>query len=300
MFLLHAGEHAANDFFVEIFLHGLLDTLKIVPFLFLTYILMEFIEHKAEGKLEGFIRRAGKFGPAVGGSVGIIPQCGFSTVASNLYAGRVIGMGTLIAVFLSTSDEMLPILISGSFSAKTIIGILLYKLIVSIVIGFSVSIAYHLLKKDTANINIDEFCESDGCSCGKGIFRSALYHTLSISLFILLITWLINTLVFFIGEEGIRTVLYDKPIISHLIASVLGLIPNCAVSVALTGFFRDGFITLGTMLSGLFSGAGVGLLVLFRVNKHIKENLITVAILVASGFIFGWLADVLGLASLLI
>ena len=298
MFLLHTGDTARGDFFSEIFLDGLLDTLKILPFLLLTYLLMEFIEHKAEGKLESFIKKSGKFAPLAGGALGIIPQCGFSTVVSNLYTGRVIGMGTLVAVFLSTSDEMLPILISGNLPAQSIIGILAYKLVVSIAVGFAVSIAVYSLKGGKEEINIDEFCESDGCSCTKGILRSALHHTLSISLFILLITWLINTLVFFVGEDGIKTVLYDKPIISHLIASILGLIPNCAVSVALTGFFKDGFITLGTMLSGLFSGAGVGLLVLLRVNKRIKENLIIISILVASGFIFGWLADVFNLGLL--
>ena len=299
MFLLHAGEHS-GDFFTEIFLHGLIDTLKLVPFLFLTYLLMEFIEHKADGRLEGFIRKSGKFGPLAGGALGLIPQCGFGAVASNLYTGRVITMGTLIAVFLSTSDEMLPILISGSFSAKAIIGILLYKFLVSIAVGFAVSLVLHLMKRDRSEINIDEFCENDGCSCGHGIFRSALYHTLSISLFVLLITWLINALVFFLGEDVIRNIIYDKPLISHLIASLIGLIPSCAVSVALTGFFKDGFITMGTMLSGLFSGAGVGLLVLFRVNKRIKENLLILAILVLSGFLFGWLADVSGLSALLL
>ena len=299
MFLLHAEGHGGAEFFEEIFLHGLLDTLKIIPFLLLTYLLMEFIEHKAEGRLEKFIKNAGKFGPLAGGALGAIPQCGFSTVASNLYTGRVISMGTLIAVFLSTSDEMLPILISGEFSALTVIGILLYKALVGALVGFSVDLVLTLMRKKDEEINIDEFCESDGCSCSHGIIRSALHHTLSISLFILLITWLINALVFFIGEEGIRSVFYDKPFLSHLIASLVGLSPNCAASVALTGFFRDGLITMGTMLSGLFSGAGVGLLILFRVNRRVKEILVVIGILVFSGILFGLLADLCGLSALL-
>ena len=180
MFLLHAGEHGDADFFTEIFLHGIIDTLKLLPFLFLTYLLMEFIEHKTDGKLERFIQKSGKFGPIAGGTLGLIPQCGFSAVASNLYTGRVITMGTLVAVFLSTSDEMLPILISGSFSPKAIIGIRLYKFLVSIAVGFAVSLVLHLMKRDRGEINIDEFCENDGCHCGHGILRSALYHTLSI------------------------------------------------------------------------------------------------------------------------
>lgn len=299
MFLLHIDDHTGHSFFEEIFLHGFFDTLKILPFLFLTYLLMEFIEHKADGRLEKFIKGAGKFGPAAGGALGIIPQCGFSTVASNLYTGRVISLGTLIAVFLSTSDEMLPILISGNFSAKMIIGILAYKALVAIAVGFTIDLVVHIIRKEESKINIDEFCESDGCSCSHGIFRSALYHTASISLFILLITWLINALVFFIGEETLGTILYDKPVISHLIATLIGLIPNCAASVALTSFFADGFITLGTMLSGLFAGAGVGVLLLFRINRHIKENIAVVAILILAGFVFGLLADLCGVGALL-
>ena len=300
MFLLHAGEHSSPDFFTEIFLHGILDTLKIIPFLFLTYLLMEFIEHRADGRLRSFIAGSGRLGPLAGGLLGAVPQCGFSSVAANLYTGRVVTMGTLIAVFLSTSDEMLPILISGSFSAKAIIGILLYKVAVGMLVGFTVDLVLHLTKHRRQEINIDELCENDGCSCERGILRSALHHTLSISLFILLITWLMNALVFFVGEDALASVLYDKPVLSHIISALVGLIPSCAVSVALTGFFADGFITLGTMLSGLFSGAGVGVLILFRLNRHIKENLAIVAILVLSGFGFGLLADAMGLGAFLL
>ncbi len=284
----------------EVFFHGITDTLILVPFLFLTYLLMELIEHKAGERTMKFMKTSGKLGPIAGGLLGAVPQCGFSSVASNLYCGKVITTGTLIAVFLSTSDEMLPILIGNeSIKLKTVLFILLYKVLVAVFVGFIVDIAFLLLKKGGEEINIDELCDNDNCHCERGIFHSALHHTLSITLFILLCTFLINAAVFFISEDVLISVMYDKPVISHIIASIFGLIPNCAASVALTKFYTGGFITLGTMLSGLFSGAGVGLLVLFRVNKSVKRNLIIIGILLLAGTLFGFLADIAGLEALI-
>lgn len=291
MFLLHAHEGAG--WASEIFLDGLLDTLKLLPFLFLTYLLMEFIEHKASDKTNRFLNNAGRVGPAVGALLGAVPQCGFSAASSNLYAGRVITLGTLVAVFLSTSDEMLPIMISGDIEIGTLMLILLYKVGVAIFVGFAVELVMHFMHIGKSDINIDEICDNDNCHCERGIWYSALHHTLTISAFVLVITLLLNALMFFIGEENLASVMYDKPFISHLIAAVFGLIPNCAASVALATLCKEGLITVGTMLAGLFSGAGVGLLVLFRVNKKIKENLIVVAILVASGVIFGFIGDLI-------
>lgn len=292
MFLLHAHD-GAGEWFSEIFLHGLLETLKLIPFLFLTYLLMEFIEHKASDKANRFMNKAGRFGPAVGGTLGVIPQCGFCAAASNLYAGRVITLGTLVSVFLSASDEMLPIMISGDIPAVDLLLLLLYKAGVAIFVGFAVDLAMRLLHIGREEINIDEICDNDNCHCERGIWYSALHHTATISLFVLIMSISINALIFFIGEENLGSVMYDKPFISHLIASVFGLIPNCAASVALATLCKEGLITVGTMLSGLFSGAGVGLLVLFRVNKRIKENLIIVGILVISGLVFGLIGDLI-------
>lgn len=301
--LLTLTHHAHSGIFEKImhdvFLHGLLDTLKTIPFLFFTYLLMEFIEHKAADKTKSFMERAGVLGPLVGGAFGAIPQCGFSAAVANFYTARVVTLGTLIAIFLSTSDEMLPILISGKISLSSIFIILAYKAGVGIFVGFSVDFALRIIKKERTHIDIDGVCEENGCQCENGIFRSALHHTLSIGLFLLIITFILNALVLFIGNERLSQFLYDKPIISHLIASVIGLIPNCAVSVLLTNFALSGFITAGTMLSGLFSGAGVGLLVLFKVNPRPKENLAVVAILICAGTLFGLLADVLNFSALL-
>lgn len=301
--LLHVHEHGGGDIwhgiYEEVLLHGILDTLKILPFLFITYLIMEFIEHKASGKTRAFMERSGRLGPLVGGLVGAVPQCGFSAAASNFYTGRVITLGMLISIFLSTSDEMLPIMISGKVSAVGILAILGYKAAVGILVGFAVDFTLRLLNRKKEPINIDRICEEDNCHCERGVFLSALHHTLTVGGFVLLITLLINLLVFFIGAESISKIMYGKPFISHLIASIIGLIPNCAVSVALTDFCLEGFITAGTMLSGLFSGAGVGLLILFKVNKRIKENLAVVGILVAAGTVFGLIADLLNFSLLM-
>jgi len=296
----HAEENLLVEILDEIFLHGLLDTLKIIPFLFLTYLLMEFIEHKAGDKAERFMQRAGAFAPVIGGALGAVPQCGFSTAAANLYAGRIVSMGTIVAVFLSTSDEMIPILISGDIPPLTVVLIVLYKVLVAIMIGLLVDFVMKLMKKEQEKINIDAICDEDNCHCERGIWYSALHHTLTISLFVLIITLAINALVFFVGEENIGEIMYDKPVISHIIASVFGLIPNCAASVALSTLCKEGFITAGTMLSGLFSGAGVGLLVLCRVNKKPKENAIIIGIVVLAGIIFGLIGDLIFPASMFI
>ncbi len=301
MSLLHASSGAAGADFGEIMhgvwhaviLHGILDTLKIVLFLFAAYLIMEFIEHRASERLEASIKKAGAAGPLVGGAVGLIPQCGFSAMAANFYTGRVISLGTLVAVFLSASDEMLPVMLSGNIPPLSILKLLGYKLLVAVVVGFTVDITMKLMHKRNTEISIDEICENDNCHCEKGILHSAIHHTLTVGGFVLLITLLIKALSFFVGEEAIASVMYDKPVIGHLIAAVLGLIPNCAVSVALTSFCVEGYITAGTMLAGLFSGAGVGLLVLFRVNKRLSENLTLIAILVGAGTLFGLLADLI-------
>ena len=295
---VHAENSGFSAFLYEVCLHALLDTLKLVPFLFLTYLLMEFIEHKAADKAKSFMKNAGTLAPVVGGALGAVPQCGFSVAASNLYAGRVISIGTLVAVFLSTSDEMLPILISGKVPVTTVLLILLYKAAVGIAVGLLIDLAVRFFGKNES-INIDEICDKDNCHCERGIIYSAIHHTFTISFFVLLVTLAINALVFFVGEQSLGSIMYNKPVISHLIASVFGLIPNCAASVVLATLCAEGLITVGTMMSGLFSGAGVGLIILFRVNRHVKENLFIIGILVIAGLVFGLLGDVIFPASMM-
>jgi hypothetical protein len=292
--LLHAHVHekiSAASFMNEVVLHTILDTLKLIPLLFLTYLLMEFIEHRASGRTSRFLEKSGPLAPAVGAFAGLLPQCGFSASAANLYTGRVITMGTLVAVFLSTSDEMIPILVSGDIPVTTIVYILAYKLAVAILVGLSVEAVFRIFKIKREPINIDEICDEDNCHCERGIFYSALHHTVTISAFVLAITLLLNCVIFFVGQERIGQAVGSIPVLSHLIASVVGLIPNCAASVALATFAKEGIISAGAMLAGLFSGAGVGLLVLFRLNKKLKQNLLIVLILVLTGTLFGFIAD---------
>lgn len=310
MFLLHA-EHSAHgsvadflsdklgrfgEFLDEVILHGIIDTLKLVLFLFLTYLLMEFIEHKASERIKSGMTKAGGLGPLIGAIFGAVPQCGFSAAAANLYTGRVITLGTLIAVFLSTSDEMLPILVAGNMRIGKIMLIILYKCAVGVAIGFGIDLLLKLLKVKKEEINIDEICDNDDCHCERGIVRSAIHHTLSVSLFVLLVTMGVNAIAFFALDGILSSSVFALPVVSHLLSAIVGLIPNCASSVALTRLAMAGVISTGSMMSGLFAGAGVGLLILFKMNKRVKENLIITAILVGVGVVFGLLADLVGLS----
>lgn len=289
------AEHLGGfgEFLDSVVLHGLLDTAKIIVFLFLTYLFMEFIEHSASDKVERVMRSSGKFGPLIGGVFGAFPQCGFSAVAANLYTGRVITLGTLIAVFLSTSDEMIAVLLAGNMGLTRILSIVGYKVVVGILMGFAIDVVLKLMHRTKEEINIDELCDNDNCHCERGVIYSALHHTVTTGLFILITTLLINCALFFIGSENLSNVIVNVPVLSHFISALLGLIPNCAVSVALSQLALSGIITTGTMLSGLFSGAGVGLLVLAKVNKNWRENVVVIALLVVFGTAFGAIAELL-------
>ena len=304
MALLNAAHNATGivGFAVEVLWHGLVDTLNLLPFLFVTYLLMEFIEHRAADKFFDFAHRAGKLGPLCGSALGLIPQCGFSAAAASLYTGRVITMGTLVAVFLSTSDEMIPILIGGSVAPLTVLMIVIYKALVAVAVGFAVDGVRRLVRCREEKIDIDEICERDNCHCERGILYSAIHHTVTISLFVFAITVLINALIFFIGEDALAAINLIMPIIilinkipylSHLVCAIVGLVPNCAASVMLSSLYVDGLISVGAMCAGLFSGAGVGVLVLFRSNRRLIENLSVVGIITAVGFVFGIILDVL-------
>lgn len=273
----------------EVISDTFLDVIKLLPFLFLTYLAMEYLEHRAGEKTEALMRKAGHLGPVIGGALGVVPQCGFSAAASNLYAGRVITLGTLLAVYLSTSDEMLPVLISERAPVGSIVGILLAKAGIGITAGLLIDL---LLKKkgghDHAHgSHIHEICEHEHCRCEKGIFRSALSHTVRIALFILLITFLLNLLLFFAGEEALANVILNRPVAGTLLAGLVGLIPNCAGSVVITQLYLEGIIGIGSAMAGLLTGSGVGLLVLFRVNHHKKENIRILGLLYGIGVLAG-------------
>ena len=285
----------------EIVEHSVLDTLKIVPFLFLTYLFMEFLEHKSGDAAARWLRHSGKIGPLVGGAMGIVPQCGFSAAASGLYAGRIITVGTLIAVYLSTSDEMLPILISEGAPVPFMLKLLAAKLIVGVAAGFLVDLVFRFLRrgKPCEKPQIEEFCEREHCSCGEHFALSALRHTLQITGFILLFTFVLNLIIHGVGEDKLASLVLDRPVLGNLLAAVVGLIPNCASSVVLTELYLSGIVSVGAMLSGLLVNAGVGLALLFRNNRPVWDSLRILALLFAIGAMVGILVDLTPLASLL-
>ena len=278
---------------LDILTETIIESVKLLPFLFVTYLIMEYIEHKTKDKTKETIKKSGKIGPLIGGILGIFPQCGFSVSATNLYAARVITLGTLIAVYLSTSDEMLPIFISEAVPIDIILKILGIKLIIAIIAGFVIDGILRLKNKDKEQEKIVDLCEKEHCHCEKGIIKSSLKHTLNIFVFIFLITLIMHVLIHFIGEEAISSIILNKPILGPIIAGLIGLIPNCASSVILTQMYLQNLISAATLISGLLVGAGVGLAVLFKINKGIKENLKIVGILysigVISGIILGFL-----------
>ncbi len=275
-------------------LHTLEDTLKVVPFLFLTYLLMEFLEHKANGAPERWLRGSGKVGPLVGGALGVLPQCGFSAAATGFYTGRMITTGTLIAVYLSTSDEMLPILISSGAPVPTVLKLLGTKLVIGIAAGFAIDGVTRLVcrgKKCEQEPQIEELCERENCDCGDRFVLSALKHTAYITVFLLLFTFVLNLGIEAVGEENIQSVVLGRPVLGSVLAALVGLIPNCASSVALTSLFVDGVISSGALLSGLMVNAGVGLAILFRNNRPLKDSFRIVGILFGISVICGILID---------
>lgn len=285
---------------LEVINETLLDCIKILPFLFITYLIMEYIEHKMGKKAKETIQKSGKFGPLIGSVLGIFPQCGFSVSATNLYAGRVITLGTLIAVYLSTSDEMLPIFISEAVSPIVILKILAIKLVVGMIAGFTIDLIINLLKrrngKDGSQIEmVEELCEHDHCHCEHdGILKSSLKHTLNIFLFIIVITFIINLAVYWIGEETIAGFIGNQPVLGPIVAGLIGLIPNCAASVIITNLYLEGVISAASMISGLLVGAGVGLAVLFKTNKGVNKNIGIVCLLYGIGVLAGIVFEFIG------
>ena len=321
---------------LDVVLDTLIDSIKLVPFLFLTYLAMEYLEHKAGEKTTHMVRKAGKLGPLIGGVAGVLPQCGFSAAASNLYAGRVITLGTLIAIYLSTSDEMLPILISEKMDIRFVLGVLGAKAVIGAVAGFVIDLLIreqkvhhhehpehghkhghseqsvqvqeteadnhghddhhhdHEEEDHAEQEHIHEICEHDNCHCEEdGIFLSAVKHTLQITFFIMVIGFVLNVVLHFVGEDALANLILNRPVLGPVLAGLVGLIPNCAASVTVTQLYLKEVISLGAMMSGLLVGAGVGLLVLFRVNPDKKENLKIVGILYVIGVFMGCVIELL-------
>lgn len=271
------------------------ETLLLLPFLFATYLVLEAVEAHAGGALERFLERSRSVGPFAGALAGAIPQCGVSAAAASFYAGGVISVGTLLAVFLSTSDELLPVLLSSGVPALVMAKIVTLKVVAAIAVGFTVNgvllFARHLRRK----VSVEELCEHSHCSCHdhKGIVVPALIHTAEIFLFIVLVSGALELTLHFGGEEALETLRLNRPFLGELIGGLLGLVPNCAVSVAGAKLYVDGAMSAGALMASSFTGCGVGLLVLFRTNRNLKENLCILLAVYVIGVVFGWLSGFL-------
>ncbi len=276
----------------DIIIDTLVDALKILPFLFLTFLLLELLEHKLNNKTKNLIKKSGKFGPVIGSLLGVIPQCGFSVVATNLYITRVISLGTLFSIYLSTSDEMLPIMLSQNAPLNIILLILFIKIMCGMFFGFVID--YIFRRKNNSNYNYN-VCEDEHCHCRHSIIKSSIKHTLNILLFILIVSFCLNILFLYIGNDIISKVFMKNTIFGPFLGSLIGLIPNCGSSVILTQLYLENVINLGTSISGLLTGSGVALLLLFKNNKNLRENVFILVTLYLIGVLVGIITEFLSI-----
>ena len=271
------------------------ETLLLLPFLFATYIVLEAMEARAGGALENFLERARSVGPAAGALAGAIPQCGVSAAAASLYAGGAITVGTLLAVFLSTSDELIPVLISQRVPVSLLVKIVGIKVVAALAVGFLVSGTLTFIRHKRRSVSVGELCRHSRCGCTErsGIFVPALIHTAEIFAFIVVISGAIELCMHWFGEDCLNTLRLNRPFFGELAAGALGMIPNCAVSVAGAKLYLAGAMSPGALMASSFTGSGLGLLVLFRTNRNMKENLAILASVYFSGVVLGFLTGYL-------
>lgn len=275
----------------DVILDTIIDNLKLLPFLFVAFLIIEFTEHKLNKKSSKAIEKAGKLGPLIGGLLGAFPQCGFSVLATNLYITRIITLGTLMAVYLSTSDEMLPILIAQHASLNSILSIVLIKIVIGIFFGFIIDL---FIPKKENNQDYD-ICKHDHCDCEHGIVIPALKHTLKTFIFIFIITFILNTIFYYIGEDAIKNIISKNSLFTPFISSLIGLIPNCGASVLLTELYLSKVLPLSGAIAGLLANSGLALLVLFKTNENIKENLKIVGLLYSISVVTGLIMEIFAL-----
>ena len=277
----------------EVLIDTILDSIKLLPFLLVAFLIIELLEHKLNNKTKNIITKSKKIGPIIGSLLGVIPQCGFSVMATNLYITRIITLGTLISIYLSTSDEMLIIMISEKVPIAIILKILLIKILFGIIYGIIID---KILTKKKQNKETNyELCKEEHCDCKHGILLSAIKHTLHITLFIFIITLIINTIFTLLGEDYLSKILLTNNILSPFITGLIGLIPNCAASVILTELYLNKTITLGSLIGGLLTSSGSSLLVLIKNNKNKKENLFIIILLYTLGVFSGIIIELLTL-----
>ena len=277
----------------EVILDTIVDSLKLIPFLLVAFLIIELLEHKLNNKTKNIITKSKKIGPIIGSLLGVIPQCGFSVMATNLYITRIITLGTLISIYLSTSDEMLIIMISEKVEISLILKILLIKIFFGIVYGLIIDKIINKKKKDKETNY--ELCDEEHCDCNHSMLLSAIKHTLHITLFIFIITLIINTIFTLLGDNYLSKILLNNSILSPFITSLIGLIPNCAASVILTELYLNSTISLGALIGALLTSSGSSLLVLIKNNKNQKENLSIILLLYALGVLSGIIIELISL-----
>ncbi|MBE7020732.1 MAG: hypothetical protein E7411_04785 [Ruminococcaceae bacterium] len=269
-------------------IHSFQDNIKILPFIFLMYIIIEYIEHKNNTDLSHFLMKAKGPAPLYGSILGAVPQCGFSVIASDLYAKRALSLGTLIAIFISTSDEAVPILLANPHKAHLVINVILIKIIIGTLFGLLIDLFYKRKTVHGCNNEHEHHHFHGNCeSCDKGFFKSAVIHTVKIFIFIFIAGFILTYFTELIGEEKLSHFLLKNSFLQPFIASLIGLIPNCAPSVILTESYISGMLDFGSLIAGLSSSAGVGLMILCKENKNFKENLIIILLLFLIGGISG-------------
>lgn len=280
---------------LDLIKEALVDSLKLLPFLFIVYLFMEFIEHKSSKKTEKIIKESGRFGPIIGSILGIFPQCGFSVMASNLYITRIISIGTLVAIYLSTSDEMLPVLLTAGASLETVLKFILVKVFIGMFAGIIIDLFIER-KNKKIKPEIEKICNHDHCHCEENLFLSTIKHTFNIFIFIVGTNLIMSFIIYIIGEDKISLFLTSNNFIGPILSAVIGLIPNCAASVIITELFLNHTLTFGSALSGLLASSGIGLLLLFRLNKNYKENLFVLCLIFSISIFIGIIFNLLNIA----
>ena len=280
---------------MHFFEHIIKDTLSIMPFIFIIYLVIEYLEHKTNTAISHTLMKAGKKGTVYGALLGSIPQCGFSVIASDMFSRGAITLGTLVAIFIATSDEAVPIILSHPDMASVALKLIGIKLVFGIVFGLLIDIIWnksYKINACTVEEDHDHFhgnCES----CEGGILKSALRHTLKIFIFVFVANVIFTFLIEAVGEETLAGYLLKDSVFQPFIASLIGLIPNCAASVLLAESYLSGVLNFGSLVSGLVSGAGVGILLLFKRNKNTKENLYILLLMYAIGVVCGFITGLL-------
>lgn len=307
------------EFVLDVVIDALKDTAELIPFLFATYVVISLLDLFASDKTTAAIQRAGHAGPLIGGVLGVVPQCGFSAMGASLYADRIVSLGTFVAVILSTSDEMLPLLLAEHVEAGLLARILVTKAALGVILGFAVDLVLRAVLGRTSLAGVDESdageeqdedaefdpsAYSCDCGCGEPLTRgqtawwvsvNSAYRTFQVIVFIFVVSVLLNALIALVGEDALASFLSGNAVVATLVSGLVGLVPNCAASVVLTQLYIDGVLGFAPMIAGTLVAGGAGYLVLFRMNGNMRENAAIVGIVYALGVCVGLVMLGLGL-----